>query len=72
MVPADGVIFQSVVVAAVMQVDSIVNVRVGDVTYKSISARMVKVYPMRVFRGIIVCQDIIVAVVVEVDSRIIV
>ncbi len=49
LVPTGGVVRQDVVVAIVIEVDSIVTVRVGGVACKGVSARIVEVDSVGIF-----------------------
>ena len=71
-IPAAGVVCESVIVAIVIEVDSVVTIGVGSITCKSVTARFVEVDSMRVVRGGVVCQGVVVAIVVKVNSRVVI
>ena len=71
-VPAAGVACESIIIAIVIEVDSVVTIGVGSIACKSVAARFIKVDTMRVFRGGIIRQCVIVAIIVEVNSGVVI
>ena len=70
-IPAAGVVCEGIIVAIVIEVDSVVTIGVGSITCKSVTTRFVEVDSMRVSRGCIVCQSVVVAIVVKVNSGVV-
>jgi hypothetical protein len=70
-IPAAGVVGESIIVAIVIEVNSVVTIGTGSITCKSITTRFVEVDSMRVFRSGIFTQRVVVAIVVEVNSRVV-